>query len=266
MPDWTTPPDYIVTPAFAGPDTVPRTEIGPVPVPANLATYLATKNVSFTSAIITYDAGGFSYYVWDYAASLQLSEQRFGYMTTLGVSPTYEAVYSYDPTVPQALLSFQAAAARFFSDVQIFGNSIGRGTVGYAQATTDTGGIGTGGAVGLSFTSDTLKNGRGFKFTVGGSYATSLSTNHFQLHMDRGGVTFWGQPATNPQVGALPVQFVWEFVAINNSGADIVTPTIAAFVIADAGTVNWRGFSQDPRFVLIEDIGPASRYSGAPQI
>lgn len=149
-------------------------------------------------------------------------------------------------------------------DPQYNGTSLPRGILGYAQSTSATGAIGTGGTVALSVVAS-VENARALKITVGGSYSTSLSTNKFEYHLDRGGVTFAGQPGFNPQVGTVPIGFTYSHIVVNNSGA-LASQTFSVYVLCDAGTVNWLATAQLPRYILIEDIGPSSLATGAPQI
>lgn len=144
-------------------------------------------------------------------------------------------------------------------------------TVNYASITANTGTTTGAEMVAVTTANITFRNNRAYRITYKGGMASSVANQQGSVQIRKTNLT--GPTYINafrlylPAAGTIP--FYLANICTNTSGADITAPLVGTFLLTvpvSTGTVNIAASAPNPCYILVEDLGPASDYSGATPI
>ena len=166
-------------------------------------------------------------------------------------------------SVVQCQGGFDFTVVDDITDMRHTGISLSRGDRAFIASQANSAAIGAEAAV-LTTASFTPRDDRAYEFRFGGNVVTSAAnTTTFQIRKTNaaGAIVAAGIPFVVTAAQTNRREGVW--IARNNTGADIASYAVCLTMAASAGTSTQNGAAQNPRWLVVRDIGDATQYPNA---
>ncbi len=142
--------------------------------------------------------------------------------------------------------------------------------IGFAAITATTSAAGsTTELIGITTPTALFRNNRAFRLTFKGRMVTTVANDQGEFSVRKTDATTSPKLLDTFRISSGPSAgtygFYYQIVMVNTSGADISVPLVGTYarVVGSTGTIALAASTNDPAFVMVEDIGDQADFPGA---